>query len=262
MMGRSHLALGALTGVAVAKLTGTNMIDGAAAVMVAAVSSLVPDLDSDGLLTRKLTERPLRFIRLFSGYIGVFLILLSYFPDTRNGQFLTAFVGLMFLGVGFIFRDHASRKWMVTLLGLLIMGSAIYLQFGEKMLNLKRFPYEVLHSDYVWVLGLGVFIAIVPHFSHRTYTHTIWALSAWGYIWFYAEVSLGMQGLFLSAVYGYASHLLADTLTVAGIRYLHPFPPLIKVPLIRTKKDGRKETAVVLISSIIVLLVCFDMLSL
>jgi inner membrane protein len=258
MMGRSHLALGALGGVAVAKLTEADMMGGAAAVLLAAVSALIPDLDADGLLTRKLTDRPLRVIRLFSGYLGVILVLLSYFPDTRNGQFLTAFIGLLFLGVGFVLRDNASRKWMVTLIGLVIMGGAVYLQFGERALVLNRVPYEILHSDYAWLLGLGAFIGIVPHFSHRTYTHTVWALAVWGYIWFYAEASLQWKGLFLAASAGYLSHLLADTLTVAGVRYLHPFPPLVKLPLIRTKKDGRKETAVIMISAVVVLLVCLD----
>ncbi|MFT9847685.1 metal-dependent hydrolase [Aneurinibacillus sp. REN35] len=258
MMGRSHLALGALAGVAVAKLTGADMISGAGIVLVATMSALVPDLDANGLLTRKLTDRPLRFVRLFSGYIGVILILLSYFPDTRNGQFLTAFIGLLFLGVGFVLRDNASRKWMVTLLGILLMGSAVYLQFGERAVTLGRIPYEVLHSHHVWLLGLGLFIAIVPHFSHRTYTHTVWALAAWAYIWLYAEASLRMEGLFLGAVAGYLSHLLADTLTISGVRYLHPFPPVVKLPLIRTKKDSRKETAVVLVSAVFVLLLCLD----
>ncbi|MBN6188764.1 metal-dependent hydrolase [Aneurinibacillus sp. BA2021] len=260
MMGRSHLALGALAGVAVAKMTEADMMGGACAVLVATVSALVPDLDADGLLTRKLTDRPLRVVRLFSGYIGVLLILLSYFPDTRNGQFLTAFIGLLFLGVGFVLRDHASRKWMVTLLGILLMGGAVYLQFGEHVVTLGRVPYEVLHSRDAWLLGLGVFVAIVPHFSHRTYTHTVWALAAWGYIWLHAEASLGMEGLFLGAVAGYLSHLIADTLTVSGVRYLHPFPPTVKLPLIRTKKDSRKETGVILLSAVFVLLLCLDVI--
>jgi inner membrane protein len=262
MMGRSHLALGALAGIAVAKLTGADMMDGATAVLLSTISALVPDLDADGLLTRKLTDRPLRFLRLFSGYAGVALILLSYFPNTHNGQFLTAFIGLLFLGVGFVLQDNASRKWMVTLLGLLIIGGAVYLQFGEQALTLRRIPYEVFHSSYAWMVGLGLFIGIVPHFSHRTYSHTIWALAAWGYIWFYAEASLHIEGLFLGAVFGYTSHLLADMLTVAGVRYLHPFPPLIKLPLIRTKKDSRRETAVVLASGVLVLLVCLNVLPL
>ncbi|QYY41409.1 metal-dependent hydrolase [Aneurinibacillus thermoaerophilus] len=258
MMGRSHLTLGALSGIAVAKVTETGMFDGAVVTLFAAFSALVPDLDADGLLTRKLTDRPLRIIRLFSGYIGVALILLSYFPETRNGQFLTAFIGLLFLGVGFVLRDHASRKWMVTLLGILLMGTAIYLYSGASALVLHRVPYEVLRSDYVWLLGFGLFIALVPHFAHRTYTHTVWALIAWGYIWFYAEASLHISGLFLAAIIGYASHLFADTLTVAGVRYFHPFPPTVKLPLIKTKKDSRREAAVVLACVVLVFFLYFD----
>jgi inner membrane protein len=258
MMGRSHLALGTLAGIAVTKGTDVSMFGGIAVVLLAAISSLTPDLDADGLLTRKLTDRPLRIIRAISGYIGVALILLSYFPDTRNGQFLIAFTGLLFLGVGFVLRDQASRKWMVTLLGILLIGGAVYLHFGAAALTLERVPYEVLDSPYAWLFGLGLFIGLSPHFPHRTYTHTIWALSVWGYIWYYAEISLHMKGLFLASISGYVSHLLADTLTVSGVRYFYPFPPLVKIPWIRTKKDSRKETAVVLASGIVVLLFCLD----
>jgi inner membrane protein len=258
MMGRSHLALGIMSGVAAAKLAGVDMFTGLELTALAAISAVIPDLDSDGILTRRLTDRPLRLIRLVSGYTGVALILLSYFRHSHNMQFLTAFIGLLFLGVGFILQDNASRKWMVTLIGVLIMGAGVFQQLGEGVFALRHIPYEVLHSTSTWILVLGAFISIVPHFAHRTYSHTIWAVAAWGFVWYGAEKALHVHGLFLAGVAGYLSHLLADTLTVSGVRYLYPFPLHFKVPLIRTKKDSRKEMAVVTLSGVFVFLLCID----
>lgn len=256
-MGRSHLALGVMSGLLVARGAQAPLPEGVVLTTLAAVSALVPDLDVDGLLMRRLTERPLTWIRRLFGYAGVILILLSYFPHTRNEQFGTALVGLLCLGVGFVLKDQSARRWMLSLMGVLLAVCSLYWRLGEHMFTLSGLTQGMQESER-WLIWLGLFIAIVPHFPHRTYSHTLWALAVWGAIWYEAEASLRMEGLFMAGITGYASHLLADTLTVSGIRYLHPFPPTVRLPLIRTKKDRAREHLIVIVFGVATVLLWFS----
>lgn len=79
-----------------------------------------------------------------------------------------------------------------------------------------------------------------PFTSHRSWTHTIWAAGLWTYIGHLANQSLGWHGVALFAGGGYVSHLLADTLTKAGVKWLRPLSDIcLKIPLIRTgSKSG------------------------
>ncbi len=82
---------------------------------------------------------------------------------------------------------------------------------------------------------LGCFVAVAPFTAHRSWTHTIWAAGLWTYIGHLANQSLGWHGVALFAGGGYVSHLLADTLTKAGVRWLLPLTDQsLKIPLIRT----------------------------
>lgn len=248
-MGRSHLALGIMSGILAAKGMDAPLPEGVALTALAAVSALVPDLDVDGLLMRRLTERPLKLVRRLLGYAGVMLILLSYFPDTRNEQFGTAMIGLLCLGVGFVLQDQSARRWMVSLMGVLLAAFSLYWRLDEHVFTLGGLFAGIQESGR-WMIWLGLFIAVIPHFPHRTYSHTLWALAIWGAIWYEAEASLQLAGLFAAGTAGYASHLLADTLTVSGVRYFHPFPPAIRLPLIRTKKDRAREHLIVIVIGI------------
>lgn len=257
MMGRSHLAFGIMSGLLVARGVQAPLPEGVGITALAAASALVPDLDVDGLLMRRLTERPLIWIRRLFGYAGVILILLSYFPNTRNEQFGTALVGLLCLGVGFVLKDQAARRWMLSLMGVLLAVGSLYWRLGEHVFTLSGLTQGIQGSGR-WLIWLGLFIAVVPHFPHRTYSHTLWALAVWGAIWYEAEASLRIHGLFMAGIIGYASHLLADTLTVSGVRYLHPFPPAVRLPLIRTKKDRAREHLIVIVFGVATVLLWFS----
>jgi inner membrane protein len=58
--------------------------------------------------------------------------------------------------------------------------------------------------------------------DHRGMTHTLWAVVLWGVIGMGLEKQLRIDGIMIVAVAGYASHLLADSLTPNGVKWLYP----------------------------------------
>ena len=78
-----------------------------------------------------------------------------------------------------------------------------------------------LHG-YDWLVGLGGFVVWAPWLKHRGMTHTLWALIGWGAIGWGLERQSGVVGVAAVAVAGYASHLLADTMTPSGVKWLYP----------------------------------------
>ncbi len=97
-----------------------------------------------------------------------------------------------------------------------------------------------LYAEQLWLSLLGTFVALAPFTSHRSWTHTIWATLLWTYIGYLANRSLSWRGVAHYAGAGYASHLLADSLTKAGVRWLLPVSDYsFKIPLISTgSKSG------------------------
>jgi inner membrane protein len=92
-----------------------------------------------------------------------------------------------------------------------------------------------LYTDQLWLSLLGTFVALAPFTSHRSWTHTIWATALWTYIGHLANQHLGWHGVALYAGGGYASHLIADSLTKAGVRWFLPVWDFsFKIPLIST----------------------------
>jgi inner membrane protein len=73
-----------------------------------------------------------------------------------------------------------------------------------------------------WLIGFGLFVAWAPWLKHRGMTHTIWAVPIWGIIAWGLEKQLQVEGLAITAMLGYLSHLIADTLTPSGVKWLYP----------------------------------------
>jgi inner membrane protein len=83
-----------------------------------------------------------------------------------------------------------------------------------------------------WLMGLGLYVAWVPWLNHRGLSHTVWALIIWGAIGWGLEKQLQIQGIAAVAAFGYLSHLVADTLTPSGVKWLYPlFDRTIKLRL-------------------------------
>ena len=216
MRGSAHLAIGLITGVAVAGLV-PGVPFSLAGIALAGFSSLAPDLDHP---ESRLSHR-LGFVHGYVrwAFVGAALGLAAYAyllqkpgPDQRLSYVAALAFGL--LGVALQGGSARRLALLFTGLGTVLAG---------------------LYAHYVWLSLLGAFIALAPFTSHRSWTHTLWATIFWTYVGYLANHSLGWRGIAHYAGAGYASHLLADSLTKSGVRWLRPLTDYsFKLPVLST----------------------------
>ena len=217
MRGSSHLAIGLITGVAVAGLV-PGVPFSPAGIALAGFSALAPDLDHP---SSRLSKR-LGFAQHYVRWAFVAwrpplwpptpTSCCPPGPDRRMGFTAALAFGL----IGAAMQGESTRRLALLFTGLCTVVAGLY-------------------TGFVWLSMLGCFVCLAPFTSHRSWTHTLWAAALWTYIGHLANQSLGWHGVALFAGGGYVSHLLADTLTKAGVKWLMPLADIsLKIPLIRT----------------------------
>ncbi|AZN40148.1 metal-dependent hydrolase [Paenibacillus albus] len=204
MKGTTHLAIGIAIGVVGAATHPITPKNAAVFLVVAAFSALAADLDGTSLLSGKLTKaaRLIRELLLWGGMLLAGSVVYLYAARGSFYPLYTAGAAAVLL-LGLLSRNGAIRNALVSAIG------AILLYIGYK-------------SEMNWLMGLGLYIAWVPWLNHRGLTHTVWAVIAWGAIGWSLEQQLGIQGVAYTAICGYVSHLVADTLTPSGVKWLYP----------------------------------------
>ncbi|UOG74488.1 metal-dependent hydrolase [Hymenobacter tibetensis] len=216
MRGSSHLAIGLITGIAIGGLV-SGVKFSPAGIALAGFSALAPDLDHPESRLSKRLGFAQNYVRWAFVVVAAGLGLYTHFyeapgPDRRMGFTAALAFGLL----GAAMQGGSARKLALLFTGLCTVMAGLY-------------------TGYVWLSMLGLFVAVAPFTSHRSWTHTIWAAGLWTYIGHLANQSLGWHGVALFAGGGYVSHLLADTLTKAGVKWFMPFTDTsLKLPLIRT----------------------------
>lgn len=216
MRGSSHLAIGLITGVAIAGLV-PGIPFSLPGIALAGFSSLAPDLDHpDSRLSKRLgfSQNYVRWAfaagaLALGAYAG-----LQLRPGAEQRLYYTAALAFGLIGVGMQGGSARRLALLFTGLGTVVAG---------------------LYTEQLWLSLLGTFVALAPFTSHRSWTHTIWAAALWTYIGHLADKDLGWHGVALFAGGGYASHIVADTLTKAGVRWFLPISEFsFKIPLIST----------------------------
>lgn len=206
MNGKSHLTIGAIIGAGCAMYySPPQKLDSILTfVVVAGFSALAADLDGPSLLTRKLTtlSRKLHQYTLIAGIIGL-TISLYIWLTSRSISPLWIGASIAAILIGLIVSQGAMRNGLVSVVGVAL---GIY---GFSQL-------------WYWLIGLAIFIIIAPWLKHRGMTHTIWIVPLWGLIGYGLELQLQITGLGLTAAISYLSHIIADMLTPAGVRWLYP----------------------------------------
>lgn len=221
MRGSAHLAIGLITGVAIAGLV-PGIPFSLPGIALAGFSALAPDLDHpESRLSKRLgfTQGYVRW-----AFAGVALALTAYaYFQLRPGpdQRLSYTAALAFGLIGVALQGGSARRLALLFTGL-----------GTVLIG--------LYAQFLWLSLVGTFIALAPFTSHRSWTHTIWAAALWTYIGDLANRSLGWHGVAYFAGGGYISHILADTLTKSGVRWLLPLTDYsFKIPLLSTgSKSG------------------------
>ncbi|ANS75403.1 metal-dependent hydrolase [Paenibacillus yonginensis] len=204
MKGSTHLAIGCAIGAAAAGYHAFRLPDSVFYLAAAAISSLTPDLDGPSMLSSRIGKASKALYRAMIT-LAVLLCLLVVFLYARYQIFhieLTV-AALCALFPALIVKEGFLRNTMVSLIGLALV-------------------FAGLSWGMLWTSGFGLFILIAPWLKHRGLTHTIWALGIWYMLSRAMEQQLNIPGLAIAAGAGYASHLIADTLTASGVKWLYP----------------------------------------
>ena len=216
MRGSSHLAIGLITGVAIAGIV-PGLPFSLPGIALAGFSSLAPDLDHpESRLSQRLgfTQNYVRWAFAAGALALAAYAYLQLPPGAEQRLYYTAALAFGLIGVSLQGGSARRLALLFTGLGAVVAG---------------------LYTEQLWLSLLGTFVALAPFTSHRSWTHTIWATALWTYIGHLADQHLGWNGVAIFAGAGYASHLVADTLTKAGVRWFLPLSGFsFKIPLIST----------------------------
>ncbi|MGI4870571.1 MAG: metal-dependent hydrolase [Janthinobacterium lividum] len=240
MRGSAHLAIGLITGVAVAGLV-PSLVPGikfsVAGIALAGFSSLAPDLDHPESRLSHHLGFTYGYVRWAFGAAALGLASYAYFQlQPGSDQRLSYVAALAFGLLGVALQGGSARKLSLLFTGLAVLLAGLYAHF-------------------VWLSLLGAFISLAPFTSHRSWTHTLWAAAFWIYVGDLANRNLGWHGVAWYAGGGYISHLVADSLTKSGVRWLLPLDFSFKIPLMSTgtKSGNRIELAICLGYGLLVL---------
>ncbi|GIO30147.1 MULTISPECIES: metal-dependent hydrolase [Paenibacillus] len=204
MKGSTHLAIGVAIGAAAAAHYPFTLEHAAIYVAVSALSALSPDLDGPSMLSAKIGQfsKWLREMLYWSGLLLIVILAWLYFAKHFFVmEYSLAALSLFLLGL--IIKDGLFRNIFVCAIGVAL-------------------AYVGLSRQMPWLIGFGLFVAVAPWLKHRGLTHTVWALALWAYIGSGLEEQLRVEGIMLVATAGYLSHLVADTLTPSGVKWLYP----------------------------------------
>lgn len=203
MRGSSHAFIGGAAGMAVAYGHQADPVAAASLIGIGVLSGLVPDLDVNGKLSNTLTSR--KWIYGLLALMGVLLASDSALTERGTQQWLGMVIGAGLIALPRIFM---KKRTILLMTGVVIAGAGMVL-------------------NEMWIILMGVFICAASRQPHRGITHSIIGLIYFGFIGFYLEQDLQIQGVFYTSIAGYASHLLADLKVLPanrkGVKLLQPF---------------------------------------
>lgn len=203
MKGTSHLILGAATGFGVAYLLQADPTTTMMFVGLGGVTGLIPDIDSNGKLSNKITLSH-TFIRTLIQTIGLLILLFSYFKFSDIERWMGIGIGIAV----FLLATFITRRFMLTVTGFGVIVVGLY--FTE-----------------IWIILLGVYITIASFIAHRSYTHSLLGVLFFGVIAYLFEERMGIHGIFITCMFGYISHLIADMkvfpFNKRGVKWFLPF---------------------------------------
>ena len=184
--GTAHLTIGAASGFVIGNTLQADLPTSLLFIGLGAISGLLPDIDIDGKLSKKITLSH-KIIRNFTQTIGILMIIYSYLQGDGIEKWYGMGVGLTIMMIS----SFITQRRMLTLTGIGVIIGGISL-------------------DENWLWMLGIYILIASLIPHRSYTHSLIGILFFGVIATMLEDSLGIQGVFISCLSGYMSHIIAD----------------------------------------------------
>ncbi|WP_121613240.1 metal-dependent hydrolase [Mesobacillus foraminis] len=203
MNGTLHTAIGAASGFIVANSLQSDPMTTLLLVGLGGISGLMPDIDIDGKLSNKITLSA-GMIRTVAQFVGILMMVYSYFEGMDKEKWIGIFLGLMMI----VASSYLTQRRMLTVTGGGVLAGGIFLQE-------------------TWLSLLGIYIMIASFIPHRSYTHSIAGILFFAAIASRFEASLGIDGVFMTCMAGYISHLIADMkilpVNKRGVKYFLPF---------------------------------------
>lgn len=203
MRGSAHLVIGAATGFMISNVYHTDVPTKLFFTGLGAITGLIPDIDTDGKLSNKITISH-KMIRSIAHFIGILMIIYSYFKGSGNEKWIGTAVGLGII----VISSFITQRRMLTVTGIGVLAGGFSLNEN-------------------WLCLLGIYIIVASFVPHRTYTHSILGVIFFGIIALKFETSLGIHGVFITCMAGYISHLIADMKVLPfnkrGVKFFLPF---------------------------------------
>lgn len=191
MKGSSHAIIGVTVGVIAGYQVQTDFYTVAVASLVGGISALVPDLDTNGVASNRITLSK-ELGRWLMHLVGIGILLAITYQYFKIGYtpsiLLYGGIGLLF----FIISRFITQRRMLTLTGIMVMWLGFVMQQS------------------IGILLAGSYIIIASFLSHRSYTHSLLGLVFYGFILNQLQQEWGIDGLLVAGIAGYASHLVAD----------------------------------------------------
>ncbi|WP_339251654.1 metal-dependent hydrolase [Sporosarcina sp. FSL W8-0480] len=207
MKGSSHAAIGAAAGAIAGYQMQPDLYTIVVSSLIGGVSALVPDLDTNGLASNRITLSK-KFAQWLMQSVGIgTLVAIAYQFFTTGFSpsiILYAGIGLLF----FIISHFITQRRMLTLTGVMVMWLGI-----------------VMHQS-IGILLAGSYIVIASFLPHRSYTHSLLGLAFYAFILHHLQQEWAFEGLLVAGIAGYTSHLIADMkllpINRRGVKLLAP----------------------------------------
>lgn len=191
MKGSSHAAIGVTVGAIAGFQVQPDLYTIAVSSLVGGVSALVPDLDTNGLASNRITFSK-KFTQWLMQFVGIGILIAIVYQYFTKGfapsLILYAGIGLLF----FIVSRFITQRRTLTLTGVMVMWLGI-----------------VMHQS-IGILLVGSYIVIASFLPHRSYTHSLLGLAFYAFILHQIQQEWQVDALLVAGIAGYASHLVAD----------------------------------------------------
>jgi inner membrane protein len=132
------------------------------------------------------------------------MIVYIFFEGTGSERWLGIGAGVAII----VIASYIKQRHMLTITGLGVLAGGISLQE-------------------IWLILLGIYIIIASFIPHRSYTHSLLGIGFFAFIAHYFEASIRIEGIFLTCLLSYSSHLIADMKVLPfnkrGVKFFLPF---------------------------------------
>jgi inner membrane protein len=201
--GTIHTALGAAAGFITANTLNSDPKTTLFLMAAGGIAGLLPDIDIDGKLSNRITLSH-KVIRTVAQLIGSLMVLYSFFEGDRGEMLFGMGIGAIII----ILSSFLTQRRMLTVTGAGVLAGGGSLQ--EE-----------------WLILLGIYIIIASFIPHRSYTHSIIGVLYFGIIAAKLQASIGVDGIFITTLSAYTSHLIADMKILPfnkrGVKFFLPF---------------------------------------